>query len=149
MNRNKMMLAGALLLAVAVASPVLAQDMSGSWVITSETPRGEQTMALEVVQQGSELTGTVTMQRMGRGGRGGGGGGGGAGAPGRGPMAVEITDGTVADGDFSFSVTLGRGDRTFRQEFTGRFEGDEMSGTLAGGPRGGESMFTGVRESQN
>lgn len=139
MKNRQLLLAGGMLLAALVASPILAQDMSGSWEITSETPRGSQTMTLVVEQSGSELTGTLTMTRMG--GPPGGGGGGG-------PMEVEISDGTVSGGDFSFSVIMGRGDRTFTQEFSGQFEGDEMSGMLAGGPRGGERSFTGVRDSQ-
>jgi hypothetical protein len=143
MNR-RLLLAAALLAATAMATPVLAQDMSGSWALTSETPRGAQTMTLVVVQDGSELTGTLTMQRMGGGPRGGGGGGGGGG-----PMEIEISDGSFSDGKFSFSVMLGRGDRTFSQEFTGRVKGDEMNGTIAGGPRGGDRTFTGARDSQD
>lgn len=141
--RKKLIIAAGLVLAALVASPVLAQDMSGSWEITSQTPRGEQTMTLVVEQSGSELTGTVTMARMGRPG----GGGGGGDTAGRGPMEVEISDGTVSDGDFSFTLTLGRGGRSISQTFTGRFEGGEMSGMITGGPRGGERPFTGVRGS--
>ncbi len=63
-------------------------------------------------------------------------------------MEVQVPEGTISGGDFSFAVTMGRGDRTFTQEFTGHVEGDEMNGTMSGGPRGGEVPFTGVRESQ-
>jgi hypothetical protein len=143
--RRRVLVAVGLLLGVLVGAPVLAQDMTGTWELSSESPRGSRTMILAVVQDGSELTGTLTMTRGGRRGGGGGGGGGGA-AGGRGggqPMEIQISDGVVEDGDFSFSATMERGGNTMVLKMTGRFEGDEASGMIEGGRGGGP--FTGKR----
>jgi hypothetical protein len=135
--RRHLVVAIALLGGLLIGAPVLAQDMTGTWELSSETPRGSRTMTLAVVQDGSELTGTLTMTRGGRPGGGGGGRGGGQ------PMLIEISDGTVEGGDFSFSATIERGGNTMSLKVTGRFEGDEASGMIEGGRGGGP--FTGKR----
>ena len=122
------------LVALSVA-PVAAQDLTGSWEISSETQRGAQNMTLELVQDGSALTGTVTLTMGGR--RGGGGGGGGE-------RTIEISDGAVDGMSFSFTYAISFGERSMSQSYSGVFEGDTMEGTIEGG-RGGGRPFTGER----
>ena len=120
------------------AAPLAAQDLTGTWEISSQTRRGTQTMTLVLSQAGADLGGTVTLT-MGGGRRGGGGGGGGA-------QTIEITDGSV-DGDrFSFTMTLTFNGNSMSQNFSGTFEGDAMEGMIEGG-RGGGRAFTGTRGS--
>lgn len=125
------------------ASPLSAQTLTGTWEIAAEGRRGPQTMALELVQEGNVLTGTLTMTMGGP--RGGGGGGGGGGPAGRGgSRTVELTDGTVDGKAFSFTITLEMGGNSISQIYSGTFEADEMRGTVEGG-RGGGREFTGSR----
>lgn len=124
----------AFMLGALTAAPAAAQSLSGTWEISSETPRGAQTMTLELQHEGSELTGTVTMRMGGRG------GGGGPGA-----RTIEISDGSVDGNGFSFAMTLNMRGNEIVQSFSGTFEGDEMEGTIAGGR--GERAFSGQRAS--
>ena len=96
----------ALLAAAALtAAPASAQNLSGTWELTSETGRGTRTQLLTLVVEGSMLTGTVTFTGGGR--RGGGGGGG--------PQAIEISDGTIDGNSFTFTVTRSFGGNSFSQ----------------------------------
>ncbi|GIS79633.1 MAG: hypothetical protein CM1200mP14_11990 [Gammaproteobacteria bacterium] len=62
-----------LLLSVAMASPGAAQDLTGTWEISTQGGRGgPQTSTLVLAQDGETLTGTITFSLGGRGGRGGG-----------------------------------------------------------------------------
>jgi opacity protein-like surface antigen len=47
-------------LAVALATPALASDVSGKWKLTSKSPRGERTSEITLAQSGEKLT--VTSQ---------------------------------------------------------------------------------------
>ena len=136
---------GAALVAVAAlsAAPVAAQNLTGTWELSQETQRGPRTSTLALVQDGTTLTGTLTLTLGGR--RGGGGGGGGGG-----PREFEIEDGTVEGNSFSFTMALSFGDNSFTQEYSGTFDGDSMEGEIAGGGRrggGGPRPFTGKRGS--
>jgi len=117
------------------AAPVSAQNLTGTWQVTSEGRRGSVTQTLTLRQDGNALTGTISFAGGGR--RGGGGGA---------PLAIEISNGTVDGPAFSFTMAIelpgGRG--SFEQVFTGTYEGDFMEGTIAGG-RGGSQPFTGTR----
>lgn len=133
---NRLALFATVLTSVALAVvPVAAQDLTGSWNISSETQRGAQNMTLELIQDGSALTGTVTLTMGGR--RGGGGAGGGE-------RTIEISDGEVDGMSFSFTYTISFGERSIRQSYSGTFEDDTMEGTIEGG-RGGGRPFTGAR----
>jgi hypothetical protein len=121
------------------AGPVTAQNLTGTWELSQETQRGARTSTLALVQDGSGLTGTLTLTLGGR--RGGGGGGGGA-------MEVSVDDGMVDGNSFSFSVTLTFGDNSITQSYSGTFDGDSMEGDIEGGGRrggGGPRRFTGKR----
>ena len=124
-----------LLIAVAFsAAPASAQNLSGTWQVTSEGRRGSVTQTLTLQQQGSTLTGTVSFS--GGGPRGGGGGA---------PQAVEISNGTVDGVAFTFTMSLDFGGRgSFEQVFSGTYEGDFMEGNIEGG-RGGARPFMGTR----
>lgn len=131
MNRRAIL--AALVGAAAItAAPAAAQDLSGTWTLSSQGRRGgPQTSTLVLVQDGESLTGTLTLT-LGR--RGGGGG----------PMELEISDGTVDGSSFSFTITLTFGDNSFDRNYSGTVDGDEISGTIQGG-RGGGQPFTGTR----
>jgi len=122
-------------LAVAAFAPAAsldAQSLTGTWSVSSETPRGAQTMTLVLEHDGAELTGTVAFSMGGR--RGGG----------RGGQPLAIQSGRVEGNAFSFSITLSFNGNEVTQEFSGTFEGDTMDGTIQGG-RGGGRPFRGER----
>ncbi|MBT4187538.1 MAG: hypothetical protein HOE14_10040, partial [Gemmatimonadales bacterium] len=57
---NRRVFSAALVAAASlVAVPVAAQDMSGSWEITSEGRRGPQTSTMTIVQADGALTGSM------------------------------------------------------------------------------------------
>ncbi|HIF22557.1 MAG TPA: hypothetical protein EYQ27_11780 [Gemmatimonadetes bacterium] len=138
---NRRTIVAAIVAAAALsAAPVAAQNLTGTWELSQETQRGARTSTLTLVQDGSGLTGTLTLTLGGR--RGGGGGGGGA-------MEVSVDDGMVDGNSFSFSVTLTFGDNSITQSYSGTFDGDSMEGGIEGGGRrgggGGPRPFTGKR----
>jgi len=114
--------------AALTAAPVSAQNISGTWQITSEGRRGPQTQTLTLLVEGSTLTGSMTFTGGGR--RGGGGGGGQ-------PQAIEISDGTVDGNSFSFSIVRTRGGDSVTLTYSGTFEGDTLEGAREGGGRRG------------
>ncbi|MEM7416121.1 MAG: hypothetical protein AAF389_11530 [Gemmatimonadota bacterium] len=127
---------------LALPAPSTAQGLTGTWALEVEGPRGDQTVTLDVVQEGEALTGTVRM-RIGRRGGGPGGGGPGGGAPGGDMPELEIVEGSVTGDSFSFLVAMEFNGTSIEQLFEGTFDGNEMSGTLSG--RRGERAFTGTR----
>jgi hypothetical protein len=133
---HKLPIATIAALTLLAASPVGAQDIAGSWEIayTMETPRGsmERTMVVHLEQDGAALTGTAEMAALGRGGGGGG------------TRTVELSDGMIEDGAFSFRITMGGGQRSFAFTFRGTVSGDAMEGTVET-LRGGGTPFTGKR----
>ena len=123
-----------LLLSVAMASPGAAQDLTGTWEISTQGGRGgPQTSTLVLAQDGEALTGTMTFSLGGPGGRGGG------------SQELEVSTGTVDGNSFSFTVTLSFQGNSFDLNYSGTVDGDEMSGTR-GGPRGGGQPFTGEKQ---
>ena len=123
-----------LLLSVAMASPGAAQDLTGTWEISTQGGRGgPQTSTLVLAQDGEALTGTMTFSLGGPGGRGGG------------SQELEVSNGTVDSNSFSFTVTLSFQGNSFDLNYSGTVDGDEMSGTR-GGPRGGGQPFTGQKQ---
>jgi len=125
-------LAAASALSAARPTPLAAQDLTGVWRISYETPRGTRTMELTLTQDGSALTGSMEMRR---------------GRPGGGQArtrTIEIKDGQVDGADFSFVLEMSFGQRSFRQTFKGTVDGDTMKGTIET-PRG-SNPFTGKRQ---
>ena len=118
----------------AVTSQAADSKASGTWSWTQQrggraggqggnanaTPR-KTTLVLKA--DGEKLTGTLT-QPMG--GRGGGGGGGAAAAP----APVEISDGKVKGDEISFSVKREFNGNAFVTKYTGKVEGDKITGKM-------------------
>ncbi|MCH2474772.1 MAG: hypothetical protein MK243_02530 [Gemmatimonadetes bacterium] len=123
-----------LLLSAAIASPGAAQDLTGTWEISTQGGRGgPQTMTLVVIQDGQGLTGTLTRTLPSRGGRGGG------------AMESDVENGMIEGKNFSFQVTLSFGGNSFTQSFSGAIDGGSMEGTIEGG-RGQGRPFSGERK---
>ncbi len=89
-----------------------AVDLSGTWTLTSESPRGtqESTAELAMAEDGT-LSGSVRGQR-------------GTGS---------VTEGWVSGDRFSFTVAMTVGDRSTEAVYTGTVEGDEMEGNVSFG----------------
>ena len=132
--KHSTLLIALLATAVLTAAPASAQNLAGTWEITSETGRGTRTQTLTLTVDGMTLTGTVSFRG---GGRGGGGGGGG-------PQSIEISDGTIEGSSFTFTVTRNFGGNDFSLVYAGTFEGNTIEGTIEGG-RGGGRPFKGKR----
>ena len=114
-------------LAFLVVRPLLAADISGTWEISSQMPGGRQTITLEIVQDGSRVTGTGTMRIDGIGDA----------------VRMEVRSGTAGGGDFRFLLVEQDGSTSRPQEFIGNWYRDEMSGRTDGAF--GSRMFTGAR----
>lgn len=115
----------ALAAVVAFAAPAVAQsapNLTGTWELTTEGPRGARTVTFTFKQDGAALTGTTEMRQN----------------------TVEIKDGKVDGNTFTFTVEFGMGDRTFSQTYKGTVTGDAMEGTVSN-PRG-ETPFKGARQ---
>ena len=104
-------------------------DVTGKWTMTLTTPRGERVIHLDLMQEGTEITGTsqaegqeetsevtgtidgndVTLNMSMGGGRGRGGGGGGGGGRGGSRPLAGVVDGDAMSGEFSFGGRGGGG----------------------------------------
>jgi hypothetical protein len=136
MKRRRLVPLLALAAAVAVARPLEAQDLSGTWTLSSAGRGGAAvTQTLVLTQQGSTLTGTVQFTGGGR--RGGGGRGG------RGTQPLPISDGSVEGSTFRFTLTIDFQGNSITQRYSGSVEGDTMEGTLEG--QAGARPFSGRR----
>jgi hypothetical protein len=81
---------------------------------------------LKLKADGDKLTGTLTAPAFG-GGRGGQGGGGAAAAA---PTPTEISDGKITGDDISFSVKRDRNGNQFVTKYTGKVDGDKITGKI-------------------
>jgi uncharacterized protein YfiM (DUF2279 family) len=122
-----------------LALPLQAQDVSGTWDITTTTQRGERTITVTLVQDGATVTGTAMMPMMGRPGGGGGN---------QAPMEVAISDGKFENGTLTFSITMGMGERSFTQTYTATsVTATTMEGTVTGGMRATDPIpFKGAKK---
>ena len=122
--RQMFAVVGLVLVSSFVPVPSEAQaQMVGNWELSSQGPRGgDQTMTLVVEMNDGEMTGTLTLQRMGE---------------------HTLEDVSVDGAEFSFSVTLSMRGNSFKQKFSGTVDGDEMSGAISGAR--GQRVFTGKR----
>ncbi len=133
----------ALFLSVAVTSPTVAQDLTGTWEISTQGGRiGPQTMTLVVIQEGQGFTGTLTRTVSGRG-------------QSR-TVSSDVERGVIEGDVFSFRVlqsTEGMppamrdriGGDSFSQSFSGTFDGGSIEGTIMG-IRGQGLPFSGERK---
>jgi hypothetical protein len=126
-----------------VASVQAADKVDGTWSWTQQGRRGGQggnadaparKTTLKLKSDGEKLTGTLTAPA---GGRGGGGGGGNAPAP------VEISDGKVKGGEISFAVKREVNGNAFVTKYSGKLEGDKITGKVERpGRNGGDPTST-------
>lgn len=115
----------ALAAAVTFAAPAVAQNapnLTGTWEITSQGPRGERTQTFTLKQDGAALTGSTEMRQN----------------------AVELKDGKVDGNSFTFTLEMSMGERTFSQTYKGTVTGDAMEGTIT--TQRGETPFKGTRK---
>jgi hypothetical protein len=97
-------------------------NVTGTWELTSETPRGTVTSTLVFEQDGTALEGSMESQRG----------------------TVEFDGGTVEGNTIAFTIVRsGMGGRTFEMTYTGTVEGDKITGTMST-PRG-EQPWTAKR----
>ncbi len=120
---------GAILLSLALALPLTAQDetshVSGTWELSWESARGPGGAVVILEQHGDSLSGTAEM-RMG---------------------TVEISKASVDGDKVTFSIVLSREDRTVELVFSGEVDGDTFNGTMSN-PRGDKTTFTGKRREE-
>jgi hypothetical protein len=128
MRRAPFLAAAAALLAATFAftAPAAAQDVSGTWELTWETPRGAQTVTMTFQVDGMYVTGTAHMRR------------------GENTMEVPIQNGMLHGDQLMFALEFGMGDRTMTQNFVATVTGDTMDGKITT-PRG-ENPFEGKRK---
>jgi len=89
-----------------------AVDLSGTWTLTVESPRGTQESTAELtMKEDGTLSGSVRGER-------------GEGS---------VTEGWVSGNRFSFTVAMTMGGRAMQTTYTGTVEGGEMEGTVSFG----------------
>jgi hypothetical protein len=100
-----------------------AADLAGAWQLTLETPRGEQSFAVEITRQDEQLGGTLVLPRG---------------------DTTELKEITFEENVLSFAAELGMGRRGITMRFEGRLEDGVVTGEMQpdGAParaRGGRS----------
>ena len=105
-EKLKILTFGVLILA-AVSSLAMAVDVSGTWEITVQTPRGdERTSEMTIAQDGEKIT--VTMEGF---------------------QGDELTaEGTIKDDKIEWTVNISSQRGDFSITYTGTVEGDTMTG---------------------
>jgi imidazolonepropionase-like amidohydrolase len=99
-----------------------AADLSGTWALTSESPRGTQESTAELsMKEDGTLSGSIASER-------------GEGS---------VTEGWVSGNSFAFTVAMTMGGRTMNAEYSGTVEGDELEGSASFGRFSME--FTGTK----
>lgn len=99
---------------VAYSGLVQATDVSGEWEFTLQTPRGERTSTIKIVQEGEKIT--VTMPGM---------------------RGDEVTgEGTVKGNAIEWTITRSTPRGEFTVTYKGTVEGTTMSGTAEMGQMG-------------
>jgi hypothetical protein len=101
---------------------VLAADFNGKWTATVESPRGTQTLTIDLKVDGAKLTGAVTTPR--------------------GEMA--ISDGKIDGDNISFATVMNRNGNEFKMLYTGKAVGDTIKFTRQAGDRPAQE-FTATR----
>lgn len=93
---------------------IWAVDVSGEWEMTSQSPRGEMTRTITIVQDGEKIT--VTM-------------------PGR--QGQELTgEGTIIDNKIEWTINRSTPRGDFTMNYKGTVDGNTMSGEIEMGDRG-------------
>lgn len=108
--------------AMAVAMFAYAGDVTGTWTLSVESPRGTRESTLVLSQKGEELSGTLKSQR--------------------GDMPVT---GTLKGNALALSYKMSMQGNEMEIKYNGTVEGDSMSGTVDYGGMG-EGKFTGKKQ---
>jgi hypothetical protein len=123
---KKVMLMGMVaVLAACASTPPQPQgpDLSGSWILTTDTPMGSQDSDMVVTQQGEQLSGTITS-----------------------PMGSIDYKGKLTGGkDVAFGFMFEAQGMSLQIDYTGVVEGDTMKGVAKFGDFG-EGSFTAKRK---
>lgn len=84
-----------------------AQDINGKWNAVVASPAGDLNLVFDLMADGNELSGSMTMDMVG---------------------TTPITDGTINGNEFSFKLTLpaGPGGQTMTINYDGTVEGDTL-----------------------
>ncbi len=84
-----------------------AVDVTGTWDIAVETPQGSMALVTTFKQEGEKLSGTQTSQ-----------------------MGDTALEGTVKGPDIAFVIVVNMQGQDLRIAYTGKIEGDAMSGAI-------------------
>jgi hypothetical protein len=115
----------ALMVASLSAAPVLTQaDIAGEWAVTFTSPQGPQEFTMYVVQEGPRLNGRLTNE-----------------------FGEFPLKGTLDGNNFTITWSMPDGGRILEITFTGKVEGDSMTGTAKLGARG-SGQLSGTRTGQ-
>jgi hypothetical protein len=116
------LLAVAIVAALVVAVPAFAQDkpketpkidVTGTWDMSVESPRGTMTLTSTFKQEGEKLTGTQSSEM--------------------GEMALE---GTVKGADIAFAIVIDMQGQQMTITYVGKIDGESMTGTIEFGGMG-------------
>ena len=108
MNRKWVSISGLLgFLLVCVLAAAVQTDVTGTWDLKVEAARGTATPTIIFKQQGEKLTGIY-----------------------KGRMGESRLEGTVKGADIQFSVNLKFQDQEIAVRYTGKVEGETMSGIV-------------------
>lgn len=92
---------------------VAAVDVTGTWDVAVETPQGTMSLASTFKQDGEKLTGTQSSQ-----------------------MGDNTLEGTVKGAGIAFVIVIDMQGQELRISYTGKIEGDSMSGSIEFGTFG-------------
>lgn len=109
-------LSGAAALVFFLGHPLLAADLSGTWDITCRVGPDRQIITLELVHEGSTVSGVGTVRWEST----------------QNPVQVEVHSGTADGVDFRFFLLDASGPTSPPQVFFGNWYRDEMSGLTEG-----------------
>ena len=126
-GRPRWLVVAGTVLAFALARPLLAADLSGTWEVSFRSGLSSQTIRLELVQRGSTVSGMGTLRSSDT----------------DGAIQVQVRSGTASRGAFHIVLTETGGVASRGQDFVGKWYRDEMSGRTDG--MLGTHVFTGVR----
>jgi hypothetical protein len=99
-------------------------DMSGEWMVSFATPQGPREFVMYVAQEGQRLSGRFSTE-----------------------FGEFPLKGTVNGSDFTINWSMPDGNTSLDITFTGKFEGDSLSGTAKLGARG-SGPLSGTRTGQ-
>lgn len=107
------LIAATVVAACVMTAVAAAADITGNWKWSQQGRNGSQDYTAKFALKDGKLTGTVMMPGFGGGE----------------PMAVEISDGSVKDGDVTFSIVREFNGNKFATKYEGKLDGDTIKGS--------------------